>query len=25
QVRLAQVEGATFYHRIREKFGRLAY
>ena len=25
QVRLAQIEGATFYHRIREKFGRLAY
>jgi NAD+ kinase len=25
QVRLAQVEGANFYHRIREKFGRLAY
>ena len=24
QVRLAQVEGANFYHRIREKFGRLA-
>ena len=25
QVRLAQLEGANFYHRIREKFGRLAY
>jgi NAD+ kinase len=25
QVRLAQTEGANFYHRIREKFGRLAY
>ena len=25
QVRLAQLEGASFYHRIREKFGRLAY
>jgi NAD+ kinase len=25
QVRLAQVEGANFYHRIRAKFGRLAY
>ena len=25
QVRLAQIEGAHFYHRIREKFGRLAY
>jgi NAD+ kinase len=25
QVRLAQVPGSTFYHRIREKFGRLAY
>ena len=24
-VRLAQVEGTNFYHRIREKFGRLAY
>jgi NAD+ kinase len=24
QVRLAQVEGANFYHRIRAKFGRLA-
>jgi NAD+ kinase len=24
EVRLAQVEGANFYHRIREKFGRLA-
>jgi NAD+ kinase len=22
---LAQTEGATFYHRMREKFGRLAY
>lgn len=22
---LAQLEGETFYHRIREKFGRLAY
>jgi len=25
RVRLAQLEGAHFYHRIREKFGRLAY
>lgn len=25
QVHLAQREGAHFYHRIREKFGRLAY
>jgi NAD+ kinase len=25
QVRLAQIPGSTFYHRIREKFGRLAY
>ena len=25
QVRLAQIEGANFYHRIRTKFGRLAY
>jgi NAD+ kinase len=25
QVRLAQVPGSTFYHRIREKFGRLTY
>jgi NAD+ kinase len=25
QVLLAQVDGATFYHRFREKFGRLAY
>jgi NAD+ kinase len=25
QVVLAQVAGATFYHRFREKFGRLAY
>ena len=25
QVRLAQLEGSHFYHRIREKFGRLAY
>ena len=25
QVCLAQIEGANFYHRIREKFGRLAY
>lgn len=25
EVSLAQVEGANFYHRIREKFGRLAY
>jgi NAD+ kinase len=24
-VQLAQVEGQNFYHRIREKFGRLAY
>ena len=22
--RLAQMPGATFYHRLREKFGRLA-
>jgi NAD+ kinase len=22
---LAQVPGASFYHRLREKFGRLAY
>ena len=22
---LAQLEGETFYHRIREKFGRLAH
>jgi NAD+ kinase len=22
---LAQTEGATFYHRMRDKFGRLAY
>jgi NAD+ kinase len=25
QVFLAQLPGATFYHRFREKFGRLAY
>jgi NAD+ kinase len=25
QVHLAQLDGATFYHRFREKFGRLAY
>jgi NAD+ kinase len=25
QVVLAQLDGATFYHRFREKFGRLAY
>ncbi len=25
QVRLAQVPGATFYHRFADKFGRLAY
>jgi NAD+ kinase len=25
QVRLAQIPGSTFYHRIRDKFGRLAY
>ncbi|MDQ3934098.1 MAG: NAD(+)/NADH kinase [Actinomycetota bacterium] len=25
RVRLAQIEGQHFYHRIREKFGRLAY
>jgi NAD+ kinase len=25
QVLLAQVDGATFYHRFRDKFGRLAY
>jgi NAD+ kinase len=24
QVRLAQIDGATFYHRFRDKFGRLA-
>ena len=22
---LAQVPGASFYHRLREKFGRLSY
>ena len=22
---LAQLPGASFYHRLREKFGRLAY
>jgi NAD+ kinase len=25
QVLLAQIPGATFYHRFRDKFGRLAY
>jgi NAD+ kinase len=25
QVLIAQAPGATFYHRLREKFGRLAY
>jgi NAD+ kinase len=25
EVLLAQIPGATFYHRFREKFGRLAY
>jgi NAD+ kinase len=25
QVFLAQIDGATFYHRFRDKFGRLAY
>jgi NAD+ kinase len=25
RVRLAQLPGASFYHRFREKFGRLAY
>jgi NAD+ kinase len=25
QAHLAQIPGATFYHRFREKFGRLAY
>jgi len=25
RARLAQVPGASFYHRLREKFGRLAY
>jgi NAD+ kinase len=25
QVLLAQIPGSTFYHRFREKFGRLAY
>jgi len=25
KVQLAQIPGATFYHRLREKFGRLAY
>jgi NAD+ kinase len=25
QVRLAQAPGATFYHRLRDKFGRLSY
>ena len=25
QVLLAQLPGSTFYHRFREKFGRLAY
>ena len=25
QALLAQIPGATFYHRLRDKFGRLAY
>ncbi|MEA2479694.1 MAG: kinase [Thermoleophilaceae bacterium] len=25
QVQLAQIPGSTFYHRFRDKFGRLAY
>ena len=25
RVRLAQAPGATFYHRLRDKFGRLSY
>jgi NAD+ kinase len=25
QAVLAQLPGATFYHRLREKFGRLAF
>ena len=25
QVMLAQIPGSTFYHRFRDKFGRLAY
>ena len=25
QVLLAQIPGSTFYHRFRDKFGRLAY
>jgi NAD+ kinase len=25
EVLLAQIPGATFYHRFRDKFGRLAY
>jgi NAD+ kinase len=25
QVLIAQAPGASFYHRLREKFGRLAY
>jgi NAD+ kinase len=25
QVLLAQLDGASFYHRFRDKFGRLAY
>jgi NAD+ kinase len=25
QVLLAQIPGASFYHRFRDKFGRLAY
>ena len=25
RARLAQLPGATFYHRLREKFGRLAF
>jgi hypothetical protein len=25
EVLLAQIPGASFYHRFRDKFGRLAY
>jgi hypothetical protein len=25
QALLAQTPGATFYHRLRDKFGRLSY
>jgi hypothetical protein len=25
QALLAQAPGATFYHRLRDKFGRLSY